>query len=481
MRRSGLTRTSVYTKKLPDTYKSTDITDDSAIVTLPPSFDNLKKGKPYSIERPSFKMATANAIIDESKRTPDLKNIRSGLGNNTLFRDSFRTPSVIGRQATDFALQELIDQQQQGIKVQLSDKTLNDMFQIKTGDPKDVDWIAEYNRRLAAGETKEQLKEFPPFGREQRALFKRVNLGEGVSLSETSSKTITEELATLKAAVTAGSGSSDLPEELAKIFSLVEKIDTFSNENYTVLGQILTKMNVISADPSVFFGADYHRLWDKDQYLENQAKVVVFLTANTADPKTPVIGEYDTTKAKSGYPATLQAMYTALAKDTRVPVYNADGVIADPKYVAYAWYLDVVDRKLITRDEAIALVSGSLNIDKGKLGGLDPPPLRTTGGVSVAGTWNTPSEDDKLSKASTSKPSGSSSSSSSLTDFAKALRAIEETGRTYSDKSLPLTIYKESDGSKFQDAVPAKDIIALLKSGDVYGVKGKSRLYRRNV
>jgi len=479
MRRSGLTRTSVYTKKLPDTYKSTDITDDSAIVTLPPSFDNLKKGKPYSIERPSFKMATANAIIDESKRTADLKNIRSGLGNNTLFRDSFRTPSVIGRQATDFALQELIDQQQQGIKVQLSDKTLNEMFQVATPDDKDVVWIAEYNRRLAGGETKEQLKDFPPYGRAQRTIFKSINFAQGVSLSETTSNTVTEELGLLKAAVTAGSGSSDITDALAKIFKLTEKIDTFSTDNYNVLGEILNKMNVISPDPSVFFGAGYHRLWDKDQYLNNQAKVVVFLTSNTADPKTPVIGEYDTTKAKSGYPATLQAMYTALAKDTRVPVYNSDGVIADPKYVAYDWYLDVVDRKLITRDEAIALVSGSLNIDNGQLGGLDPPPIKVSGGIDVAGTWNTPSEDDKLSKASTSKPSGSSSSS--LTEFAKALRAIEETGRTLSDKGPPLTIFKESDGSKFQDAVPAKEINALLKSGDVYGVIGKSKLYRRNV
>jgi hypothetical protein len=163
-------------------------------------------------------------------------------------------------------------------------------------------------------------------------------------------------------------------------------------------------MGVISPDPKAYFGAGYHRLWDKDQFLDNQAKVIVFLCANTSDPKTPIIGAYDTAKTKSGYPATLQAMYTSLAQNTRVPVFDASGKPAPkPPYNAYAWYLDIEDRKLITRDEAIALVSGSLNIDNGQLGGLDPPSILGFGGMPTTGKWNDESEDDAFSKASTAK------------------------------------------------------------------------------
>lgn len=377
IRRSGLTRTSVFSQKMPD-----DVTDDQSLETLPPSFDIMKKGKPFSLERPQFKKGTPSAIVDESISTFNIArlNKRSGLGNNTILRDSFRTPDVLGRQLTDYALAELIDRQQQGIKVQLSDKTLKDLFQVKTVDPDDKEWLAEYNRRLAGGETKEQLKAFPPFGREQRVMFKTVNFGEGVSLSETSSKTVTEQLTLLKEAVTAGSGTTDLTEVLAKIFELTEKVDAFSVDNYGILGEILNKIGVINPDPRIYFGAGYHRLWDKDQFLANQAKVVVFLLANQPTKgmeSTPVRGE---TKLL----ATLQAMYTSMAKGTPNKVFNASGTEAPyPQYTAYQWYLDIDRKRLISRADAVMLVSGSENVDNGQLGGLNPPPL-DDGSV---GTW----------------------------------------------------------------------------------------------
>ena len=393
MRRSGLTRTSVFTQKLPNTYKSTDITDDSAIISLPPSFDILKKGKPFIIERPAFKKGTTMAIVDESKRTANLKNNRSGLGNNLIIRQSFETPNVAPRQATDYALQELIDRQQQGIKVQLSDKTLQDLFQVKTVDPQDFAWIAEYNRRIAAGETKEQLAISPPFGREQRVMFKRVNFGSATSLSEGTSLSISEELKLLRDAVTAGSASSDLVNILAKLLELTTKFDAFTNDNMIMLAEILAKTGAVDPDPKVYFGAGYHRFWDSNQVLDDLPKMIFFLSANVSNPKTPV-------RSISRTVIGIKQMLINLAKGSRSDVFDSSGKPAPkPPYYSYEQYLDVDSKILVTRDDVITAVN--TGIDNGEIGGLPPPPVLGSGGVSVAGKWLTPSEDDKASAAST--------------------------------------------------------------------------------
>jgi hypothetical protein len=364
-------------------------------------------------------MATANAIIDESKRTADLKNIRSGLGNNTLFRDSFRTPSVIGRQATDFALQELIDQQQQGIKVQLSDKTLNEMFQVATPDDKDVLWIAEYNRRLGEGETKEQLKDFPPFGRAQRTIFKSINFGQGVSLSQTlaqaSSKTITEQLTLIKDAVTGGSSTSDLPQIMAKIIELCQNFEAFTTDNDKMLAEILNASKVINPDPEIFFGTGkYHRIWSRTE-VRDSSTFIPFIKANVPSTKHPLLSPSEPVIGPSGR-ITLKRMLELLDSGASKPVYNSanqravaeKSIYGDMReYKAYNYYLDIDNRKLITRDEAIALVTSSLNVDNGLIDGLQAPsftPIGSSLDVKVVGKWLLDADNADLeSKASTSK------------------------------------------------------------------------------
>lgn len=413
IRRSGLTRKSGFTKNLPDSFKSTDISGDKVVETLPPSFDIMKKGKPFNIERPQFK--TGISSIDVKNRGADISklNKRSGLGNNTILRDSFRTPDVLGRQPVDFALAEMIDRQQQGIKVQLSDKTLRDMFQVKTVDPTDLAWIAEYNRRIAAGETKEQLAIAPPFGREQRVMFKRVNFGSGVSLSEGSSLSISEDLKLLRDAVTAGSGSSDLAKVMAKVIELTEKFEAFTEENVNILAEILNKTKVIDPDPVVYFGAGYHRIWSKTE-VENSPILLPFLLANVPSATYPLLSPSEPIIKDGSGRIKVKAMLILLSVGTRVPVYDSSGKLAVPvmiggverSYVGYANYLDINTRTVITRDQAIALVSGIDNVDNGMLDGLPPPSILTTGGVSITGKWNNEMEDsasDAASKASTSK------------------------------------------------------------------------------
>lgn len=56
------------------------------------------------------------------------------------------------------------------LEVELGDKTLNKVLKIDKKDVNDLEWLNEYKRRKALGESDEQLKRFPPFGRKQNTI-----------------------------------------------------------------------------------------------------------------------------------------------------------------------------------------------------------------------------------------------------------------------------------------------------------------------
>lgn len=372
MRRSGLTRTSVYTKKLPDSYKSTDITDDSAIVTLPPSFDIMKKGKPFIIERPAFKKGTASAIIDEGKRTANLQNNRSGLGNNLIIRQSFETPNVRPRQATAYALQELLAQQQQGIKVQLGDKTLRDLFKLVTVDPDDKVWLAvyatEFKRLIDEGksedEAKEILKASPPLGRPQRPMTKMVNFGSVVDLSQKSSLSLNEKLDALAVAISSLS-AVELPTTLAKVMAMLVGIESFTPEQCAKISALLDSTKAVPTDYS---STDYglgHAIFSYDQYISSDMPLIkTFLGANIPEglqPHRPVFNS-------DGSPISWKQIQQIL----RLP-YNAVDQAGEPILTPnYQYYLNLQERRIMTRADTLDLVNNA-GVDSGKLNGENPP------------------------------------------------------------------------------------------------------------
>ena len=370
MRRSGLTRTSVYSQKLPNSYNSTDITDDQSIKTLPPSFDIMKKGKPFSLERPAFKMGTTSAIVDESKRTANLKNKRTGLGNNLIIRQSFETPSVLGRQATNFVLQELLDQQQQGVKVQLGDKTLNALFKLVTVDPEDKEWIAIYNteltRLMGEGKSKEEaeeiLKASPPLGRPQRPTTKMVNFASLVDITKpTSALSITEKLdaltVSLKSLV-----DLDLPKTLATLMSMITGIGSFTPEQCAKISALLDATKEIPAD---YTGYGFtHAIFSLDQYNAEIHNVNTFLGANIPLgllPHRPVYSSGGSPIEWKQIPKTLREIHNAVDQNgNAIPTPN------------YEFYLYLPYRRIISRADALELVNNS-GVDSGQLNGVDPP------------------------------------------------------------------------------------------------------------
>ena len=115
-----------------------------------------------------------------------LGNRRNGQGNYDLQRHNAIASNIRPRFAGDFDKLQAIDLELQGAKIQLSDKTIEEMFSTKVGDKTDTQWLTERNRLIASytakGFTAEQidreLEVNKPLGREQRKVSSKQNIGQ---------------------------------------------------------------------------------------------------------------------------------------------------------------------------------------------------------------------------------------------------------------------------------------------------------------
>ena len=151
---------------------------------------NLKPkagGKIFNMDRPAYK-AGINTCNCGSTEPIDLKklNKRNGLGNYNIERRNFDAPKIRPRIAGDFDKLQAIDIETQGAKIQLSEKTIAELFKTKVGDKTDSKWLAEKARLTALYQARgmtplEIEREFEvnkPLGREQRKITSNQNIGQ---------------------------------------------------------------------------------------------------------------------------------------------------------------------------------------------------------------------------------------------------------------------------------------------------------------
>ena len=133
--------------------------------------------------RPAYRLGTS--VFDTANvRLP--VNTRNGIGNYTIVRRNFDSSVISPRIAGDFDRLQALDIETQGAKVQLSDKTIEELFKMKIPDKTDTKWITEKNRLVAdyvaRGLTPEQIQQEldinKPLGREQRKIKSSQNFAE---------------------------------------------------------------------------------------------------------------------------------------------------------------------------------------------------------------------------------------------------------------------------------------------------------------
>jgi hypothetical protein len=156
-----------------------------------------------------------------------------------------------------------LDEKQQGIKVQLGDKTLRALLNVQVADTNDISWKSEYDRRIRAGETKEQILADPPFGRQQHTTTKRMDIGE---------VNIDEKLDALQTAVE--KGQIDLTLLGTSLSLMLDEIRDLSNFQLQRIKELTKKLNI----PRTPGEAGLKRqIYSKRQFEDNRAQILLFL------------------------------------------------------------------------------------------------------------------------------------------------------------------------------------------------------------
>ena len=237
-------------------------------------FDKVKSGTMFNIARPAFR---AGQVLNKMGSVSDLKpNNRKGLGNKDITRTNFIAPSIRGREILDFERLQAQDIETGGIKVQLGDKTIEKLFKVQVDDPTDVAWIEQKNRRLQAGETLQQIKENPPFGRPQRKISKMTNFGD-MKMS------LDDKIEQLSQAVSQGVADSQqerarIAFQLATILGNVDNLQRLAMPQFIQIQQTVARLGINAKWQSYF--RDLGRIVDGATFNANKGPIVMFLLSN---------------------------------------------------------------------------------------------------------------------------------------------------------------------------------------------------------
>ena len=295
-----------------NTYLDIDYHDEWAKESMKPSLNARKGGFITELRRPVFDPKPINRMGNPSLEK--FKNKRTGTGNYDIKRLSFQAVPITGRNVIDFEKLQLQEQAQQGIRVQLGDKTIRDLFQIQVGDPSDREWLRIYNERKANGLSDEYQKVSPPLGRPQRTIIKLVNPGQQMF-------NFNENLKLLLAQANAGAveNVNDLATITAKLTALMTNINDMSNlsrEQADVLRTVLVRVNLPINFRVFFYNTLQTRIISRRQYDANAGQINLYLLNKAENKQYPVIGiRGDAMKLNSMITALGQGQYLDLAPD----------------------------------------------------------------------------------------------------------------------------------------------------------------------
>ena len=231
-------------------------------------FQPFASGTPFNINRPGFRAGT---MMGNTGDVALPKNRRTGLGNYNITRNNFLSPPIRGRDTLDFDRLQAQEIENAGVKVQLGDSTLEKLFKIQVDDPSDVSWIGEKKRRLANGETEEQIEVDPPLGRQQRKVSKMTNFGQ-------QNLSLEDKLEQMKT-VLSHNGADNRQQKaqtVAELATLAENIQKMSDSQINEMRRLVATLKMPINYQQVF----KKRFYTVDQYKEDIGMINLYLLSN---------------------------------------------------------------------------------------------------------------------------------------------------------------------------------------------------------
>lgn len=305
---------------------------------------DAKAGTIFNIQRPSFRIGTTQ--IKHEDPSQKFTNKRNGLGNHDITRRNFDASEIRPR-IIDFEKLQAIDLETQGVKIQLGERTIEELFKTKVGDTTDTKWIEEKDRLTAdykargmsTQEIERELEVNKPLGREQRKVTSSQNIGQ-------SNLSVADKIQEIKQEVVDGRAESRLQQatltgQLTLIFANTQVIENFTKLQLIDLSRTVARLNI----PRNYQQMGFPRFVDVAYYTANQGVINLFIFSNVADDKNldldkPVYNFAGAGKQTTGLPSVkLTTMISALGRQGN-----------DRRY------LDLGRRGLISKAQLISVV-----------------------------------------------------------------------------------------------------------------------------
>jgi hypothetical protein len=272
------------------------------------------------MSRPYF----LSGVINQKNDIDDYVRVKRVLMEPVLRPNRFIQADIMPRNIVSFDAIRSLDETRNGIKIQLSSNTLNQLLEVQIGDDRDISWISERARRLAAGESIASIAATPPFGRVQRTVTKKTSLGDV-------NNSISTQINTIQSAIASGTSNVDL------IGAALMKVISNAQTSIDDLKTTATIASTIGIPRDWNKAGFTHRVWSHKQFKAEEGSILLFLLSNLP-PNFDVDQRFLTkTFNNSGLQAyvRLHRLQKAFEKDM---------------------FLDIEERHIMTVDEAKQLI-----------------------------------------------------------------------------------------------------------------------------
>lgn len=290
--------------------------------------------KLWELRRPAFAVGTE--VINE----PTMPFVKPSIVVKTDYERpaTFRDPGTTESYPADIGVLRKRDEDEYGAKVQLSEKTLEKLFDIRVDDPTDVEYQAKKKELEDLGMSSEKIKAI--LGK-PRQITKRVNIADA-------SLNADDRLELIERAIQDGfqktrQGFSGVMGQAAMLAGDDDFLEDMDGGQERRLKQVIAKMAI--PDDPLTFGLG-HVLMSRRQYRQQDGIINMYLMANLQPPLTinkPVRG----------------------VQGAPVDIYRLDRLLDGNKY------LDLSSRRIIS--ERDAMVMANEGVDNGTLDGIPRP------------------------------------------------------------------------------------------------------------
>jgi len=168
----------------------------------------------------------------------------------------------------------------------LDKETMRELLSEEIPDPNDLTWLAERERRIAAGETEAQLTAFPPFGRPQKML-KKIQRSLTTAAKMSGARTNAE---LNKIIQEIKDGRAETEQGFIDIIDDLQNIIRAGNANNAQLVAAVKALNLPKAANSLPF-----TFYDYKGYMDNKAIIDADLIARQDEGELKLPRQFNTT------------------------------------------------------------------------------------------------------------------------------------------------------------------------------------------